>query len=713
METRDPFDLCGVTIDAKYRVASVVGDGGFGVVYRGVHKGFGELIAIKCLKIPGDLDDAARAELLEKLQDEGRLLHRLSKATSGIVQALDVGAMTTPGGSWVPYLVLEWLEGETLAEFLKARLAAGDAGMDLADAIQLLDPVAKALAVAHAQKVAHRDVKPANIFLTEVGGTRTAKVLDFGIAKVLSDHRGYTTALESTNMTPAAFTPRYGAPEQFNKQRGATGPWTDVFALALVLVECVSGRKGLEGDDPTQLYIASADPNLRPTLAARGVTVPDAVDRVLAKALEVEAKNRYTDAGAFWSALRDASGLDVADTIAGGRASSPRESRPKLDLAQSSDRRSSGSVGAPTMPVESLKPKRESKPRVRDEMEETPAGERARSDTRGRRSSGDALTQESAATDARREGGSSGTLIFTLIALAIFVGGGAFAYYTFTTAPSATGSASGSAVGSNKPSQKPTSRPSVSVKPSAQPSASSSASAQMSASAAPSSSAGPSEPPPEGMVLVAGATVTTGAKEVAIPSFYLDRDEATVANYKACINAGKCGGGDVVRGMDAADEATWNPKCNLKRGEGQAPINCVTAKEAEAFCAWRGGRLPSEAEWELAARGPRAKKYVWGAGAPTCDLACWGKNDSCLDASKEILSCTIGSFSEDTTDLGIRDMAGNVAEWTSTGGAERVTRGGSFFKDAEALIATHAEPRAATSAHPTVGFRCAKDAPAP
>src|SRR5688572_25163917 len=152
LETRDPFDLCGVTIDAKYRVASVVGDGGFGVVYRGVHKGFGELIAIKCLKIPGDLDDAARAELLEKLQEEGRLLHRLSKATSGIVQALDVGAMTTPGGSWVPYLVLEWLEGETLGEFLKTRLAGGETGMDLADAIQLLDPVAKALAVAHSQK---------------------------------------------------------------------------------------------------------------------------------------------------------------------------------------------------------------------------------------------------------------------------------------------------------------------------------------------------------------------------------------------------------------------------------------------------------------------------------------------------------------------------------------------------------------------------------
>src|SRR5262249_33450910 len=122
----DPFRLCGVTIEGKYRIASVVGDGGFGVVYRGVHKGFGELIAVKCLKVTGTLQETGRDALLEQLRDEGRLLHRLSKATSGIVQALDVGAFTTEGGTWVPYLVLEWLEGETLGHFLRARAERGE-----------------------------------------------------------------------------------------------------------------------------------------------------------------------------------------------------------------------------------------------------------------------------------------------------------------------------------------------------------------------------------------------------------------------------------------------------------------------------------------------------------------------------------------------------------------------------------------------------------
>ncbi|HSN98671.1 MAG TPA: serine/threonine-protein kinase, partial [Candidatus Nanopelagicales bacterium] len=316
----DPFLLSGHTIEGKYRVASVVGDGGFGVVYRGVHKGFGELIAVKCLKMPA-LDEKEREELLELLREEGRLLHRLSRLTPNIVQALDVGAFTTDGGVWVPYLVLEWLEGRTLASFLRERSERGEEGMSVEEAVRMLEPAARALGVAHAQRVAHRDVKPANLFLTEVGGSRTLKVLDFGIAKVLTDCASVTEALAATRDGPSAFTPRYGAPEQFSKSRGATGPWTDVFALALIFVELVSGRRALDGDDPTQLYVASADPTLRPTLRARGVEAGEALEQVLRKALAVEPKGRYASAGEFWDALSAAARDTDAGKSGGGRAS--------------------------------------------------------------------------------------------------------------------------------------------------------------------------------------------------------------------------------------------------------------------------------------------------------------------------------------------------------------------------------------------------------
>ena len=229
-DAADPFGLCGETIQGKYRINAVVGTGGFGVVYRGVHTGFGEPIAVKCLKLPSELDESERDELLTRLQDEGRVLHRLSRLSSGIVQALDVGAVTTPKGQWVPYLVLEWLEGETLAEHLRGRRENDDAPYKLERAVRLLEPAARALAVAHRQKVAHRDVKPENLVLMRVSGEQTIKVLDFGIAKVLTQHSTFTAAPAATQKNPTAFTPGYGAPEQFNKKRGATGPWTDVFA---------------------------------------------------------------------------------------------------------------------------------------------------------------------------------------------------------------------------------------------------------------------------------------------------------------------------------------------------------------------------------------------------------------------------------------------------------------------------------------------------
>src|SRR5262249_34507296 len=96
------------------------------------------------------------------------------------------------------------------------------------------------------------------------------------------------------------------APEQYNRRFGATGPWTDVFAFALVIVEVVSGRQALEGDDMTQLYIAATDPWHRPSLRARGIEVTDAVENVLQRALHVEPRGRYASAGAFWEALKAA-----------------------------------------------------------------------------------------------------------------------------------------------------------------------------------------------------------------------------------------------------------------------------------------------------------------------------------------------------------------------------------------------------------------------
>ncbi|AUX39991.1 uncharacterized protein SOCE26_013860 [Sorangium cellulosum] len=305
----DPFRICGTTIDGKYRVLSVVGAGGFGVVYRGVHEGFGAAIAIKCLRLPAELSPAAQDDLVRQLRSEGRLLLQLSRLSSAIVQALDIGAFTAEGGAKVPYLVLEWLDGDTLASHLRRLRAGGGGALSRREAIALLDPAARALAVAHAQRIAHRDIKPENLFLAEAGGRRSLKVLDFGIAKVLLEPLSPTEALATTTAGPPVLTPRYGAPEQFDRRFGATGPWTDVFALALVFVELVTGRPALEGDSVAALYSAAVHPHQRPTLRGRGAAAPEPVERVLLRALGVAPRERYPDAGAFWDALLAAEGL--------------------------------------------------------------------------------------------------------------------------------------------------------------------------------------------------------------------------------------------------------------------------------------------------------------------------------------------------------------------------------------------------------------------
>jgi serine/threonine protein kinase len=301
--SEDPFGWVGATLDGKYRVDAVVGRGGFGIVYRAHHLGFEEKVALKCLKLPKELAGPERDRFYESFMAEGRLLHQLSRATAGIVQALDVGAAVSPSKIWTPYLVLEWLEGVPLEADFAERKRQRIGGRSLNDAIELLSSAARALALAHEQGIAHRDIKPANLFIANVGGRTTLKVLDFGIAKVITESESLTKAFEATGGGLSAFTARYGAPEQFSRRFGATGPWTDVFALALVLVEAVIGRPALEGTDAAQLFVAASDTAQRPTLRSAGVEVGDGVEAVLRAALSVDPRERYPNAGAFWDAL--------------------------------------------------------------------------------------------------------------------------------------------------------------------------------------------------------------------------------------------------------------------------------------------------------------------------------------------------------------------------------------------------------------------------
>lgn len=299
----DVFRLVGTVVDGRYRVDEVVGEGGFGVVYRGWHERLHSAIAIKCLKLPPDFTQEERKLFLANFRNEARLLNDLSPRDPAIVRVYDFGETQNAEGARIPYLVLEWLVGRDLSSVLAERIEQGHGPFSEREAIAFLSPAIAAVAVAHAaaSPVAHRDLNPRNLFLAG----SSLKVLDFGIAKVMQQSETATRMQTHTKSSLQSFSPDYGAPEQFaTKQFGATGPWTDVHALGLILVELVTGKVALEGDN-LYAWLISATSEQRPTprLRAPGVGVSNAFEAVCQKALALRSVDRYRSAGELLSAL--------------------------------------------------------------------------------------------------------------------------------------------------------------------------------------------------------------------------------------------------------------------------------------------------------------------------------------------------------------------------------------------------------------------------
>lgn len=289
----DPLWLVGEVLDARYRVDRFVAEGGFGFVYKAHHLRWDQPVAVKVFK---PLDDPSKTEALQKaFYREGALLNKLSRKTTSIVQSYDVGTWANRDGLPLLFTVLEWLEGSPLST-----AAPPPAGWTVDTLVARLDPVAQALSVAHADGVAHRDIKPENIFVVQEDDEDTMKVLDFGIAKVADSNEGFL----ATGTGIRAFSVKYCAPEQLEGL--TTGPWTDVYAFAMVCVELLVGRHPYDDLSPLEAILEVGDPDRRPTPGSLGLTVPDAVEAVFARAFTLTRAERYPDAATFWAALVEA-----------------------------------------------------------------------------------------------------------------------------------------------------------------------------------------------------------------------------------------------------------------------------------------------------------------------------------------------------------------------------------------------------------------------
>ncbi len=313
MPKKDRFGLVGNTIASTFRVDEVVAEGGFGVVYRAFHLHFRSPVALKCLKIPDELSAGDRVTFLEQFRSEAEIMFRLSTSLPNIVRPLHVDAVQSPTGEFVPLMALEWLEGKSFEKLIEERAFAGTSPMTLEEVVEMLTPAALALDRAHEFRaggeetlsVVHRDVKPDNLFLCTVNGEQMVKILDFGISKMRRSAERMAGHYSQTD-GQAPFSPAYGAPEQWVPKRyGQTGPWTDVWGLALTVVEIIKGDAVISGDHQAMMGTA-LDAQVRPTPRTEGVTVADEVEAVFKKALAVDPRYRYQRVGLFWSALREA-----------------------------------------------------------------------------------------------------------------------------------------------------------------------------------------------------------------------------------------------------------------------------------------------------------------------------------------------------------------------------------------------------------------------
>jgi serine/threonine protein kinase len=260
----------------RYHILEHLGEGGMATVYKAYDTRLERDVAVKIIRT--ELFGSAVLErLLKRFEREAKTLARLTHPN--IVGVIEYGEFE---GS--PYLVMPYLPGGTL----KQRLGRP---MPWQEAVRLLLPIAQALEYAHEHNIVHRDIKPSNILLAEKGQPMLS---DFGIAKILKNEE---TGLTSTGM--GIGTPEYMAPEQWT---GMAGPLADLYSLGVVLYELVTGHKPYTADTPAAIMLKQAtDPLPRPRQFAPDL--PEALEKVLFKALAKQPEDRYQSMGEFTNAL--------------------------------------------------------------------------------------------------------------------------------------------------------------------------------------------------------------------------------------------------------------------------------------------------------------------------------------------------------------------------------------------------------------------------
>jgi serine/threonine protein kinase/formylglycine-generating enzyme required for sulfatase activity len=731
--------LAGQTL-GHYQLLERVGRGGMATVYKAYQPGLDRYVAVKVL--PTYL--ARDPRFVARFRREARAIARLNH--TNILPVHDFGQEGE-----LSYIVMRYVETGNLKERLGEPL-------DLETTVEIMAQVGKALDYAHRRGIIHRDVKPSNVLMDEEG---VALLSDFGLARMAE------ATVKITKTGVGVGTPEYMSPEQARGKE--VDERSDVYSLGIMLFEMLTGRIPYEADTPIAVVVKHLTAPL-PRPSEWNPDIPEPVERVILKALAKDPADRFQSVEQMVEALRKAvtkapvpakaappppvaveekpveaaplpepevaplplvepvavlekeavpfwqkvslwgwfavavGGLVLLAVVGGvllaGRGSRATPTPAPVAVEATTPAATDAPAATPAPPtayptytpypthtpvltdtpiLPTATPTRQPTPTptpkpvavVQGEALNVRGGPGTEYDVLGQVRQNDELeivarTEKGDWLQVRLSDGKEGWVLARLVEVS--------------------GEVMGIPVAAVIPPT-PTPMPITDT---------------------------PTPPASPGMVYVPAGEFTMGSDEhsdeqpvhtVYLDAFYIDKTEVTNAQYRECVEAGACDTPSKTTNYDDADYA-------------QHPVVYVSWDDADAYCRWAGKRLPTEAEWEKAARGTDGRTYPWGEGID-CDHAqyseCGGRTVS------------VGSKPKGASPYGALDMAGNVWEWVSDwygedyysqsparnppgpdSGKLRVLRGGSWYGEPDNVRCANRYGYTPDGTNLNVGFRCAR-----